>query len=138
MFNLKKKNCLGNKKSLSLMLSIVALRFKKKVSVPAPFRHLYRFKSIGYVPVSDKNQTIPIPNYGTTGKHYYCIFLFSNCRLSGCRLTNRSCLILKSVLDSYHSCLRELDVSNNHLEDSGLNLLKERLEDPKCKLETLT
>ena len=60
MFNLKKKNCLGNKKSLSLMLSIVALRLKKiKVSVPAPFRHRYRFKSIGYVPVSDKNQTIP-------------------------------------------------------------------------------
>ena len=63
MFNLKKKNCLGNKKSLSLMLSIVALRLKKKVSVPAPFRHRYRFKSIGYVPVSDKNQTIPIPTY---------------------------------------------------------------------------
>ena len=63
MFNLKKKNCLGNKKSLSLMLSIVDLRLKKiKVSVPAPFRHRYRFKSIGYVPVSEKTQTIPIPN----------------------------------------------------------------------------
>src|SRR4029434_2025366 len=62
LFNLKKKNCLGNKKSLSLMSSIVALCFKKKkVSVLAPFRHRYRFKSIGYVPVSDKNQTIPIP-----------------------------------------------------------------------------
>ena len=34
-----------------------------KVSVPAPFRHRYRFKSIGYVPVSDKNQMIPIPNH---------------------------------------------------------------------------
>src|SRR4029434_5954575 len=46
------------------MLSIVALRLKKeKVSVPAQFRHRYRFKSIGYVPVSDKNQTIPIPTY---------------------------------------------------------------------------
>ena len=45
------------------MSSIVALCFKKKkVSVPAPFRHRYRFKSIGYVPVSDKNQTIPIPS----------------------------------------------------------------------------
>ena len=46
------------------MSSIVALCFKKKkVSVPAPFRHRYRFKSIDYVPVSDKNQTIPIPRY---------------------------------------------------------------------------
>src|SRR4029434_2225145 len=35
--------------------------FYIKVSVSAPFRHRYRFKSIGYVPVSDKNQTIPIP-----------------------------------------------------------------------------
>src|SRR4029434_2773342 len=39
-----------------------------KVSVPAPFRHGYCFKSTGYVPVSDKNQTIPIPNYHTTGE----------------------------------------------------------------------
>ena len=40
---------------------IYFLIFFIKVSVPAPFRHRYRFKSIGYVPVSDKNQTIPIP-----------------------------------------------------------------------------
>ena len=72
MFNLKKKNCLGNKKSLSLMLSIVTLRLKKiKVSVPAPFRHRYRFKSIGYVPVSDKNQTIPIPTHDTASTGFY-------------------------------------------------------------------
>ena len=63
MFNLKKKNCLGNKKSLSLMSSIVALCFKKKkVAVQAPFRHRYRFKSIGLAPVSEKTQTIPIPS----------------------------------------------------------------------------
>src|SRR4029434_5643889 len=37
-----------------------------KVSVPAPFRHRYRFKSIGYVPVSDKKQTIPIPTPETS------------------------------------------------------------------------
>ena len=46
------------------MSSIVNIfLFFIKVSVPAPFRHRYRFKSIGYVPVSDKNQTIPIPSY---------------------------------------------------------------------------
>ena len=43
------------------MSSIVNIfLFFIKVSVPAPFRHRYRFKSIGYV--SDKNQTIPIPS----------------------------------------------------------------------------
>src|SRR4029434_9205989 len=66
MCNFKKKNSLGNKKSVCLISSIVTLCFKKKkVSVQAPFRHRYRFKSIGYVPVSDKNQTIPIPTYNS-------------------------------------------------------------------------
>src|SRR4029434_6820565 len=60
LFNLKKKNCLGNKKSLSLMSSIVALCFKKK---KYRFRHQYRFKSIGVAPVSEKTQAIPIPTY---------------------------------------------------------------------------
>src|SRR4029434_2432253 len=50
------------------MSSIVNIfLFFIKVSVPAPFRHRYRFKSIGYVPVSDKNQTIPIPTWDGQG-----------------------------------------------------------------------
>ena len=70
MFYLKKKNCLGNKKSLSLMLSIVALCFKKKkVAVQAPFRHRYRFKSIDLAPVSEKTQTIPIPTMDGLRNH---------------------------------------------------------------------
>jgi len=32
-----------------------------KVSVQAPFRHRYRFKSTSLAPVSEKNQMIPIP-----------------------------------------------------------------------------
>jgi len=36
--------------------------FNKKVSVQAPFRHRYRFKSTGLAPVSEKNQKIPIPS----------------------------------------------------------------------------
>ena len=49
------------------MSSIVALCFKKKkVSVQAPFRHRYRFKSIGLAPVSEKTQTIPIPTNDDT------------------------------------------------------------------------
>src|SRR4029434_1026342 len=57
VFNLKKKNCLGNKKSLSLMSSIVALCLKKKKKYQ--FRHRYRFKSIGLAPILEKTQTIP-------------------------------------------------------------------------------
>jgi len=44
------------------VFNVLIVRLKKKVSVQAPFRHRYRFKSTGLAPVSEKNQTIPIPS----------------------------------------------------------------------------
>ncbi|XP_071256156.1 NLR family CARD domain-containing protein 3-like isoform X2 [Salvelinus alpinus] len=57
--------------------------------------------------------------------------------LSGCGVTEEGCASLVSVLKSNSSHLRELDLSNNDLKFSGVELLSAVLENPHCKLETL-
>uniref|UniRef100_A0A674AAF1 B30.2/SPRY domain-containing protein n=1 Tax=Salmo trutta TaxID=8032 RepID=A0A674AAF1_SALTR len=58
-------------------------------------------------------------------------------RLSGCGVTEEGCDSLVSALRSNPSHLRELDLSNNDLKDSGVKLLSAVLGNPHCKLETL-
>ncbi|XP_051991718.1 NACHT, LRR and PYD domains-containing protein 3-like isoform X3 [Xyrauchen texanus] len=57
--------------------------------------------------------------------------------LMGCDLTEQSCSALASVLSSNSSSLRELDLSNNDLQDSGVKLLSDALKSPHCILEIL-
>ncbi|XP_034060762.1 NLR family CARD domain-containing protein 3-like isoform X2 [Gymnodraco acuticeps] len=57
--------------------------------------------------------------------------------LNCCNLSEKSCKALSSVLSSESSSLRELDLSNNDLQDSGAKLLCEGLQNPHCKLKSL-
>uniref|UniRef100_A0A668U3Z2 NACHT LRR and PYD domain-containing protein n=1 Tax=Oreochromis aureus TaxID=47969 RepID=A0A668U3Z2_OREAU len=57
--------------------------------------------------------------------------------LNVCNLSEISCGALSSVLSSQSSTLRELDLSNNNLQDSGVMLLSFGVTSPHCKLEIL-
>ncbi|XP_063048959.1 protein NLRC3-like [Engraulis encrasicolus] len=57
-------------------------------------------------------------------------------KLHNCNLTGKSCSSLAAALSS-GSSLRELDLSDNNLQDSGVALLSAALGNPLCQLETL-
>ncbi|XP_049335465.1 protein NLRC3-like [Astyanax mexicanus] len=57
--------------------------------------------------------------------------------LASCDLGVKSCESLKSVLELENSSLKELDLSNNDLQDSGVELLSAGLRSSHCKLQVL-
>ncbi|KAI7810596.1 putative NACHT [Triplophysa rosa] len=57
--------------------------------------------------------------------------------LAECNLTVESCRIISSALQSSDSPLRDLDVSNNDLQDSGVKLISDALNNTNCHLHIL-
>lgn len=66
--------------------------------------------------------------------YYYYHF---DSRLTACNLSESSCEALYSLLSYPSSSLRELEMSNNDLEDSGVKMLSAGVESPHCELVTL-
>ncbi|XP_049913396.1 NLR family CARD domain-containing protein 3-like [Epinephelus moara] len=58
--------------------------------------------------------------------------------LCDCNLSERGCEALSSVLSSQSSSLKDLDLTNNDLQDSGVTLLSAGLASPHCRLEALS
>ncbi|XP_031418685.1 NACHT, LRR and PYD domains-containing protein 3-like isoform X2 [Clupea harengus] len=58
-------------------------------------------------------------------------------KLVNCNITKKSCAVLSSALCSNCSSLRQLDLTDNYLGDSGVELLSTGLEHPDCRLEKL-
>ncbi|XP_007544626.1 NACHT, LRR and PYD domains-containing protein 3-like [Poecilia formosa] len=61
----------------------------------------------------------------------------SRALLSECNLTERSCEALGFLLISESSGLKDLDLSKNILQDSGVKLLLAGMQSPLCKLQAL-
>ncbi|XP_072567184.1 uncharacterized protein [Paramormyrops kingsleyae] len=73
-------------------------------------------------------------------EHWRLLPVVKNSRtalLKSCNLTEKCCEALASALRSNSSPLRELDLSDNDLQDSGVKLLSVGLGDSHCKLEIL-
>ncbi|XP_063063857.1 tripartite motif-containing protein 16-like [Engraulis encrasicolus] len=58
-------------------------------------------------------------------------------RLKQCHISKASCEMMVLLLQRTSSSLRELDMSNNDLQDGGVELLSEGLRQPHCKLEKM-
>ncbi|XP_064169543.1 NACHT, LRR and PYD domains-containing protein 3-like isoform X4 [Anguilla rostrata] len=82
-----------------------------------------------------------LKTYNTSAAgHQRLVPVVRSCRkaiLNSCGLTEKSCDIVASALQSSNSPLRDLDLSYNNLGDSGVKLLYAGLMSPNCKLQRL-
>ncbi|XP_076879354.1 NACHT, LRR and PYD domains-containing protein 3-like isoform X2 [Brachyhypopomus gauderio] len=79
-------------------------------------------------------QDLGVENLSTALKSSHC--KLEKLGLANCNLTIKSSQSLHSVLTSENN-LEELDISNNDLQDSGVENLSSALNNPHCKLKIL-
>ncbi|KAI4886793.1 hypothetical protein NFI96_000949 [Prochilodus magdalenae] len=86
-------------------------------------------------------EELDLKKYNTSEEGYRRLIpAITNCRkalLAVCKLTHQSCKVLASALLSPNSLLKNLDLTNNDLHDSGVELLFDGLKSLHNKLEIL-
>ncbi|XP_036418725.1 NACHT, LRR and PYD domains-containing protein 12-like isoform X2 [Colossoma macropomum] len=86
-------------------------------------------------------EELDLKKYNTSEEGYRRLIpAITNCRkalLAGCCLNEQSCETVATLLESGTSTLKELDLSYNHLQDSGVKLLSAGMKSSNCKLEIL-
>uniref|UniRef100_A0A3B3HRY3 B30.2/SPRY domain-containing protein n=1 Tax=Oryzias latipes TaxID=8090 RepID=A0A3B3HRY3_ORYLA len=121
VFDLKKYS--ASEEALLRLLPVIKASNKALSVSPSLLPNLRDYSKVKYV--TDCNYFISLPT----------ITCF---RLGYCNLSERSCAALSSALNSQSSRLRVLDLSNNNLQDSGVELMSTELKSSHCELETLS
>ncbi|XP_017580371.2 NACHT, LRR and PYD domains-containing protein 12-like isoform X1 [Pygocentrus nattereri] len=134
-------HCLIEMKDNSLQQEVQAFLKSKKKSKKLSLAHCSAMANI-FQASEEVMDVLDLKKYNTSEEgHRRLIPAVRNCKkafLSDCNLTKDSCENVASAMQSANSILRELDLSNNDLQDSGMELLCNGLKCSHCKLEILS
>ncbi|KAI5086111.1 NLR family CARD domain-containing protein 3 isoform X18, partial [Silurus meridionalis] len=117
------------------------LRLLKSTDAQKSYLHLREVLGINPILQTDLDLSGKIE--GDSGvEHLSALLKDPHCRpeklqLSECNMTVKGCSALLEALRSESSTLRELNLSKNRIQDSGVKLLSAELKRKHCKLETV-
>uniref|UniRef100_A0A674ACC1 NACHT domain-containing protein n=1 Tax=Salmo trutta TaxID=8032 RepID=A0A674ACC1_SALTR len=132
VFDLKKYS-----RSEEGLLRLLPVAKASRAALNIQFREKYVLQYVNNIILKNKlNKCIDV-HISITKCIGYTVIVLLHYSLSGCGVTEEGCASLVSALRSKPSHLRVLDLSNNDLKDSGVELISDGLGNPHCKLETL-